>query len=106
MNVGLEQVVLLEADQIFHPSLLGVVLGFLDTLGIYVDTHTMSAVVLGGGNYNTAVTTAKIVNNVGLFHIGKFQHRLNRLFGGWDEGYIRLPPRLAVLCRDDGNGKD
>ena len=100
VKVGLEQVVFLEANQVLHAGLLGVLPGLADAHRVDIDPHAASPVSLGGRDDNPAIAAAEVINHVGLFDVGKFQHGLHGLFGSGHEGHVRRPPRLRSLGRN------
>src|ERR1022692_3637812 len=85
-NSSLEQIILFEADQIFHARFLGVLFRIVNTLRVDVDAYAVRPVDLGGRNNDPAIAAAEIVNHIGRFHVGEFQNRNNCFVRGW---YVR-----------------
>ncbi|HJY06463.1 MAG TPA: hypothetical protein VJ323_09100, partial [Bryobacteraceae bacterium] len=72
----------------------------IDPLRINVDADASGAVLLGGGNHDAAITTAKIVNNIAFPGSGEFQHRVHDIRR---TGYVRRSD-LDLLWSRNRNG--
>src|SRR4030095_15273268 len=79
LEVGLEQVLVAELDQVADPGLLRVLGRLADALRIDVDADRLDAVFLRRGDRDTAVAGTQVVEHVALAYVGKAQHVLHHL---------------------------
>src|SRR5581483_6725507 len=92
-DIRFEQIVFLEADQVFHTRFLGVFIGLADALRIDIDSHAARAIELGRGDHDPAVAASQIVNDVFIRDLGQFQHGFHAGLGGGQVGNLRRLPR-------------
>ena len=102
MDVGLEKVIFFKTNPILDAGSLGVVVGFLDSLGVDVDADAAGAEILGGGDDDPAVAATEVVDEVLLGDLGHLEHLIDHFLRGRDVGDVGLDG----LGGSEGDGED
>ena len=88
-ELGAEQILVAELDQLGDAVLLRVLLRLLDALRVDVDADRADAEFLGRHHRNAAVARAEVVEHVALLHPGELQHLVDYLVGGRHIDHVR-----------------